>query len=64
MTDPQKVLDASARAGVFGAGLGGIVAAIVLLANAPAEVNAVLIPTNTALGLVLGGIYDAYIRKP
>lgn len=59
----QKVVDGTARAGIFGAGIGGIVAVVVLLTGAPAEVNALLIPTTTAIGFVLGGIYDGYFRK-
>lgn len=59
----QKVADGGARAGIFGAGLGGIVAVVVLLTGAPAEVNALLIPTTSAIGFVLGGLYDGYVRK-
>lgn len=59
----QKVADGGARASIFGGGLGGIVAVVVLLTGAPAEVNALLIPTTSALGFVLAGLYDGYIRK-
>jgi len=60
----QPVIDGSARASIFGGGLGGIIAVIVLLTGAPAVVNALLIPTTAALGFFLGGVYDGYIRKP
>ena len=60
----QPTQDGAARAAIFGGGLGGIVAVVVLLTGAPAEVNALLIPTTSAVGFVLGGIYDGYVRKP
>ena len=63
MSDPQKAVDGGQRAAIFGGGFGGIIAVIVLLTGAPAEVNALLIPTTAALGFVAGGVYDAFIRK-
>lgn len=57
----RPLQDSGAR-GIMVGGVGGIIGAICLLANAPIEVPVLLLPTQAMIGWWVYGAYDRFTR--